>query len=84
MAEEGKDTSSWYKVPVWSGDPSEQRAFKREMDWWVASLDPVSCACAKYNVAGRWALWQSVVFRARCEEFDPAALAGTAALERAD
>ena len=82
MAEEGKDTSSWYKVPTWSGDPSEWRAFKREMSWWIASLDPISSG--KYNVAARWALRQSGVVRARCEEYDPADLAGTPAVEGTD
>ena len=43
MAEEDKGTSSWYKVPMWSGDPSEWRRFKREIEWWIASLDPESC-----------------------------------------
>lgn len=75
MAEEDKGTSSWYKVPTWSGDPSEWRSFKREMEWWIASLDLESCK--KYNVAARWALRQSGVVRARCEEFDPAELKGT-------
>ena len=82
MAEEDKGTSSWYKVPTWSGDPSEWRSFKREMEWWLASLDPESCK--KYNVAARWALRQSGVVRARCEEFDPADLKGTTEVRRAD
>ena len=82
MAEEDKGTSSWYKVPTWSGDPSEWRSFKREMEWWLASLDPESCK--KYNVAARWAPRQSGVVRARCEEFDPADLKGTTEVRRAD
>ena len=82
MAEEDKGTSSWYKVPMWSGDLSEWRSFKREMEWWIASLDPESCN--KYNVAARWALRQTGVDRARCEEFDPSDLAGTAEVRRAD
>lgn len=75
MNDDEKGTSSWYKVPVWSGDPSEWRSFKREMMWWMASLDAESCK--KYNVAARWALRQSGVVRARCEEFEPSELEGT-------
>ena len=67
--------SSWYKVPTWSGDPSEWRNFKREMSWWMASLDPESSK--KFNIAARWALRQSGVVRARCEEFEPKDLVGT-------
>jgi hypothetical protein len=52
------------------------------MEWWLASLDPESCK--KYNVAARWALRQSGVVRARCEEFDPADLKGTTEVRRAD
>ena len=40
----------------------------------MASLDPE--ACKKYNVAARWALRQSGVVRARCEEYDPSELQG--------
>ena len=74
MADDDKGTSSWYKVPVWSGDPSEWRSFKREMEWWIASLDPEHSR--KYNVAARWAP-QTGVVRARCEEYDPSELVGT-------
>ena len=77
MAEEEKGTSSWFKVPTWSGNPTEWRSFKKEMSWWMASLD--SEACKKYNVAARWALRQHGVVRARCEEFDPDELQGAAA-----
>ena len=74
MAEEDKGTSSWYKVPTWSGNPGEWRAFKKEMSWWIASLDFE--ASKKYNVAARWALRQYGVVRARCEEFEPEELEG--------
>ena len=77
MAEEEKGASSWYKVPAWNGNPAEWRTFKREMKWWMASLDAESCR--KYNVAARWALRQTGVVRARCEEFDPDELKGTPA-----
>ena len=74
MADEEKGTSSWYKVPTWNGNPQDWRGFKREMGWWIASLDPD--ACKKFNVAARWTLRQVGVVRARCEEFDPDDLAG--------
>ena len=77
MVEEEKGASSWYKVPAWNGNPAEWRTFKREVNWWIASLDAESCR--KYNVAARWALRQTGVVRARCEEFDPDELKGTPA-----
>ena len=40
-------------------------------------------SCKKY-VAARWAIRQTGVVRARCEEFDPSDLAGTAEVHRAD
>lgn len=75
MAEEEKGSSAWYKVPTWDGNPAGFRAFKRETEWWQASMDPSSCT--KYNVAARWTLRQSGVVRARCEEFSPSELEGT-------
>ena len=75
MAEsDDKGSSAWYKVPVWDGNPSTFRAFKREMEWWQASMDASSCS--KYNVAARWTLRQTGVVRARCEEFSPKELEG--------
>ena len=82
MADDDKSTSSWCKVPMWNGNPSEWRTFKREMNWWIASLDAESCK--KYNVAARWALRRTGVTRARCEEFDPDELKGTEKVEVAD
>ena len=76
MTDEEKGASSWYRVPMWSGDPSEWRGFKREMEWWIASLDAEHSR--KYNIAARWALRQTGVVRARCEEYDPSELVGTA------
>ena len=55
----------------------EWRAFRKEMNWWMASLDIESTK--KYNVAARWALRQYGVVRARCEEFDPEDLKGSEA-----
>ena len=82
MAEDEKGTSSWYKVSTWNGNPQEQWGFKREMGWWIASLDPE--ACRKFNVAARWTLRQVGVVRARCEEFDPDDLAGAAEVVSTD
>ena len=62
-------TSAWYKVPCWDGSPNSWRAFKREMDWWVSSLDLE--ATKKFNLAARWLLRQSGVVRQRGEEFTP-------------
>ena len=68
---DGKDegTSSWYKVPTWDGSPLTWRSFRREMDWWVSSLDLKSTR--KYNLAARWLLRQSGPARQRGEEFTP-------------
>jgi hypothetical protein len=82
MAEDEKGSSSWYKVPTWSGNPMEWRGFKKEMSWWMASLDAEQCR--KYNVAARWALGQYGVVRARCEEFEPDDLLGTSAVMEPD
>ena len=75
MTEEEKGSSSWYRVPTWDGNPREWRSFKREMGWWMASLD--QSACLKFNVAARWMLRQTGVVRARCEEYDPEELKAT-------
>lgn len=75
MAEDDKGSSAWYKVPTWDGNPVQFRQFKREMEWWIASLDPVSCS--KFNVAARWTLRQTGIVRARCEEFLPSELQGS-------
>ena len=75
MAEDDRGSSAWYKVPTWDGNPTAFRQFKKEMEWWIASLDPVSCG--KFNVAARWTLRQSGIVRARCEEFLPSELEGT-------
>ena len=76
MAEDSeKGTSAWFRVPTWDGNPREWRSFKREMAWWMASLDKESCK--KFNVAARWTLRQTGVVRARCEEFLPEELEAT-------
>ena len=67
--EEERGTSAWHKVPTWDGAPTSWRRFKREMSWWVSSLDLE--ATRKYNLAARWLLRQSGVVRQRGEEFTP-------------
>ncbi|CAE7904347.1 unnamed protein product, partial [Symbiodinium necroappetens] len=69
MAEEDKGTSAWYKVPTWDGSPATWRAFQREMEWWMSSLDVDNTK--KFNLAARWLLRQSGVVRQRGEEFTP-------------
>ena len=64
-----ESTSAWYKVPCWDGSPLTWRAFRREMDWWVSSLDLE--ATKKYNLAARWLLRQQGPVRQRGEEFTP-------------
>ncbi|CAE7641422.1 RE2 [Symbiodinium sp. CCMP2456] len=61
--------SAWYRVPTWDGSPLTWRSFRREMDWWVSSLDLDSTR--KYNLAARWLLRQSGPVRQRGEEFSP-------------
>ena len=73
MAEDEKGTSAWFKVPTWDGSPATWRSFRKEMDWWVSSLD--LDATKRYNLAARWLLRQSGVVRQRGEEFTPAELA---------
>ena len=82
MAEDEKGTSSWFRVPTWDGNPRDWRSFKREMSWWIASLDRDSCK--KFNVAARWMLRQTGVVRARCEEFDPEDLEGKPEVKATD
>ena len=72
MAEDDKTTSAWHKVPTWDGSPVTWRAFSKEMQWWVSSLDLESTK--KYNLAARWLLRQTGVVRQRGEEFSPSDL----------
>lgn len=71
MAEDEKSGSygSWSYVPTWDGSPQTWRHFKREMQWWLSSLDLTSTT--KYNLAARWLIRQSGVVRQRGEEFLP-------------
>ena len=68
-----KGSGAWSRVPTWDGDPKSWRAFKREMDWWLESLDVASTT--KYNLAARWLLRQTGIVRQRGEEFSPSELA---------
>ena len=67
VKEEGQ--GAWSKVPTWDGSPLTWRSFRREMSWWISSLDLE--ATRKYNLAARWLLRQSGIVRQRGEEFDP-------------
>ena len=69
----GGQSGSWYRVPTWDGSPATWREFRREMKWWLHSLDLKSTA--KYNLAARWLIRQTGIVRQRGEEFDPDELA---------
>ena len=71
--ESGGQAGSWYRVPTWDGSPASWREFRREMKWWLHSLDLPSTS--KYNLAARWLIRQSGIVRQRGEEFDPDELA---------
>ncbi|OLP83531.1 Ankyrin repeat and sterile alpha motif domain-containing protein 1B [Symbiodinium microadriaticum] len=58
------------------------RTFRREMSWWMSSLD--SASTMKYNLAARWLLRQSGIVRQRGEEFSPEDLAFQPAHEFVD
>ncbi|CAK9110913.1 unnamed protein product [Durusdinium trenchii] len=67
------EKGAWYQVPTWDGSPLTWRSFRREMRWWVSSLD--LAGTARYNLAARWLLRQTGIVRQRGEEFDPSELA---------
>lgn len=71
--DEKGQTSAWYKVPTWDGSPATWRGFRREMSWWISSLNIEDTK--KYNLAARWLLRQTGSVRARGEEFLPEELA---------
>ena len=66
---EDKGSGAWSRVPTWDGPPLTWRAFRREMSWWIPSLDMESTK--KYNLAARWLLRQGGIVRQRGEEFEP-------------
>ena len=85
MAEDNKgnsDYGAWGRVPTWDGSPLSWRTFRREMSWWMSSLD--SASTMKYNLAARWLLRQSGIVRQRGEEFSPEDLAFQPAHEFVD
>lgn len=69
---EDKGSGAWAKVPTWDGSPTTWRSFRREMTWWISSLDLQSTK--RYNLAARWLLQQSGIVRQRGEEFLPSEL----------
>ena len=71
--EDGGGYGAWSHVPTWDGSPLTWRTFRREMSWWLCSLDLESTR--KYNLAARWLLRQSGIVRQRGEEFNPEELA---------
>ena len=64
-----KCSGAWAKVPVWDGSPATWRSFKREVAWWVSSLDIQSTK--EFNLAARFLLRQTGIVRQRGEEFTP-------------
>ena len=67
---------------TWDGSPLTWRSFRREMDWWVSSLDLESTK--KYNLAAHWLLRQSGPARQRGEEFTPKELEYKEAVKSTD
>ena len=73
MAEDDKGYGPLSRVPVWDGSPITWRRFKRDVTWWLSSLDlPKTTG---YNLAARFLLRQDGVARQRAEEFLPEDLA---------
>ncbi|CAE7503333.1 RE2, partial [Symbiodinium sp. CCMP2456] len=70
MADSGGDYGGvWSRCPTWDGSPLTWRAFKREMSWWISSLDLESTR--KFNLAARFLMRQSGTVKQRGEEFSP-------------
>ena len=59
---------------TWHGSPLTWRTFRREMSWWMSSLDALATT-SNYKLAARWLLRQSGAVRQRGEEFSPEDLA---------
>ena len=73
MAEDDKGYGPWSRVPVWDGSPITWRRFKRDVTWWLSSLD--LSKTTGYNLAARFLLRQDGLARQRGEEFLPEDLA---------
>ena len=70
MTDEGeKGFGPWSRVPQWDGSPATWRKFRREVTWWISSIDLSSTT--KYNFAARFLLRQEGIARQRGEEFTP-------------
>ena len=62
----------WSRVPQWGGSPTTWRKFKREVTWWISSIDLTGTT--KFNLAARFLLRQEGIARQRGEEFSPSDL----------
>ncbi len=62
----------WSRVPQWDGSPTTWRKFKREVTWWISSIDLTGTT--KFNLAARFLLRQEGIARQRGEEFSPSDL----------
>ena len=67
----------WSRVPQWDGSPATWRKFKREVMWWISSIDLTGTT--KFNLAARFLLRQDGIARQRGEEFNPSDLQHKAA-----
>ena len=75
MADDDKGYGPWSKVPVWDGSPLSFRRFKRDVTWWLSSID--LSKTTGYNLAARFLLRQEGIARQRGEEFLPEELTYT-------
>lgn len=73
MADDDKGYGPWSKVPVWDGIPLTFRRFRRDVTWWLSSID--LSKTTGYNLAARFLLRQEGIARQRGEEFLPEELA---------
>ena len=67
--ESDKGFGPWSRVPQWDGSPQTWRKVKRDVSWWISSLELASTS--KYNLAARFLLRQEGIARQRGEEFQP-------------
>ena len=67
--ESEKGFGPWSRVPQWDGSPQTWRKFKRDVSWWISSMDLTSTV--KYNLAARFLMRQEGIARQRGEEFLP-------------